>query len=1115
MSLRDVDIKIDYTGRGRDILDHFLLPTLEQSSEYDRITSFFTSESLVAIAEGLEALWRRGGRMRLVLGIHDVPFDLAQAAIDSDDSVAEAIAAVRSRLIAELATISDELAVDRLTTIAWMMQDGLLEVRVAAPSVISDERTGLFHNKALIFRDESGGSIAAVGSPNETGSGLGANFEHLTVFTSWDQPAYTEAQEQFFERLWNDDHVDVTVRPLDVTFAAEILDALPSRDRIATTDRPGGLQLKHLLRAAAEMPSLAVVSGRHAALFPHQERAFIDALSRWPVRVMLADEVGLGKTFEAGAVLDYLLRHTATEKALILVPKAVMHQWQAELHEHFGINAWVYESSRRTYFSFDGQARLVTDERMPYGANAPDVTIMSAQFARGTRKKGNVFPDGSMVPDVLVVDEAHAARVRPDLSGDEKPTLMWRLLAELMPRIPHVVFATATPMQVHWREYHALLELLGLPEVWEDTANYEASLSLVIEEGVPTLHGAQRASDLLIGTWQEMRPLGCALDPEERAFLGKLTAPKMDATARALLAQDDWPVCKRLLTKLHPARYLTVRNTRTALEAVGYSFPERNLEAPALSMPSDVVTFYAHVEEYLEKVYFDLERELYPDKKFKIGFVKCSYQQRLASSLEACHLSLGRRRERVRVVLEHENYAGLATGLLDELEDSDLFDDDTLPSALESVTNTDAITERVLHAARIEGQYLDGLLQSLERILDGVSDPKMTHAISLCRTHLEAADKILIFSRYTDTLDSVISAYRDAGGAGELTPYGIYTGKKAEIDMGMGPEPSTRREIRRALERGLIRVVFCSDAASEGLNLQSARVLINVDVPWNPARLEQRIGRIDRLGQRASSVDIYNLWYPDSIEARMYKRLSERKDLYELAVGEFPEVVSAAIRAELSTKYGTRMSVAEPVTELQRLRGDVQVSALRQLWIRDASGDTVARRFRLQLGELASAGAVAAGGSVLDGSREVTLEVGQEQVRYSLEPGDESVISLSHDAMRWVGDLPVRSLPEGLTVLCAGGDPVVFSRAVDDELVVVPSMDVPTLLRTATGPDVFQGIEWPASIYRGSVDAAPWMPDTSKLTVPVHLEGPLPTAPDFTLENLDMMRVSELEDRCE
>ena len=211
-------------------------------------------------------------------------------------------------------------------------------------------------------------------------------------------------------------------------------------------------------------------------------------------------------------------------------------------------------------------------------------------------------------------------------------------------------------------------------------------------------------------------------------------------------------------------------------------------------------------------------------------------------------------------------------------------------------------------------------------------------------------------------------------------PYGVYTGQTAAMDLGVGPQRSTRGEIRRALEQGAIRIVFCSDAASEGVNLQSARTLINVDVPWNPARLEQRIGRIARLGQKASSVDVYNLWYPDSIEAKMYKRLIERKDLYELAVGEFPEVISAAIRADVSSRFGGQTTASDPLAQLQRLRNDMQVNALRKLWARDSTGDTLAHKFRAGLAALAVASVLGEHGRVHESADRTDLEVEGEIV---------------------------------------------------------------------------------------------------------------------------------------
>jgi len=506
MGFRELDIEIDYTGRGAEILKRFVLPLLDRSAHYDRVTSFFTTDSLLAIAEGLDALRMHRGRMRLVLGLHDVPPDLALAASAADDPVGALIDGVRARIVSEIATIRDELSTHRLATIAWMLTDGLLEVRVAAPRSISPGPPGLFHNKAFIFTDPDGAVVAGVGSPNETGAGLGNNIEHLTVFTSWEQPRYADAQVRFFEDLWEGRRDDVAVRELDASFACEILDAIP----VVSGDAPvlAGPQprVQELIDIAARMAPLTLVSGNHAALYPHQERAVLDALSRWPVRVLLADEVGLGKTFEAGAVLNYLLTHTSARRALVLAPKAVVYQWQAELAEHFGLEAWVFDSGRRAYLSPDDRVQLLGLDEPILGPSSPDLVIMSAQYARGTRKGGHIGGDATCLPDVLLVDEAHAARVRPDLDGSERPTLMWRLLDDLMKRVPHVVFATATPMQVHWREYHALLQLLGLPKAWASPPAYERSLRMISEDAAPTLQDAEEAAKFICATVSERCP---------------------------------------------------------------------------------------------------------------------------------------------------------------------------------------------------------------------------------------------------------------------------------------------------------------------------------------------------------------------------------------------------------------------------------------------------------------------------------------------------------------------------------------------------------------------------------------------------------------------------------
>lgn len=148
---------------------------------------------------------------------------------------------------------------------------------------------------------------------------------------------------------------------------------------------------------------------------------------------------------------------------------------------------------------------------------------------------------------------------------------------------------------------------------------------------------------------------------------------------------------------------------------------------------------------------------------------------------------------------------------------------------------------------------------------------------------------------------------------------------------------------------GNIKLVFCSDAASEGLNLQAARVLINVDVPWTPARLEQRIGRIARLGQKADQVDVYNVWYPHSVEAKMYTRIQQRLKTANLAVGDFPEVIAKEIRMSL-------LHDDEPVdsglNQLKQIRNSYQTKALEILWTNTKEKVTISECIRNDLVKL-------------------------------------------------------------------------------------------------------------------------------------------------------------------
>ena len=773
------------------------------------------------------------------------------------------------------------------------------------------------------------------------------------VACSWQGEGPVSSQEAFFEGLWAGTCPDAVVRDVDAGLAREILEQLGPEYAKPSAKKAIPMAVSELLATAAEMPSNFFVSGAIPALYQHQERAVIDALSRWPVRVLLADEVGLGKTFEAAAVMAFLVRFCGVEKALILTPKAVLKQWQEELHEHFGIEAWLFDSSAKCYVAPDGRIKKIGSAN-PIGDKAPGIALMSAQYARGSGKQKSVFERaGAILPDLLVLDEAHAARVSTDLGGSPKATRLYNALENVAGKIPHVVLATATPMQKDAAEYHAILKVLGLPNALKKSRQYLTSLNLIASDGLPSTADAYTAGKILRSTAAMMRPSLDELEGDERAALAGLL--EMPEEAERFEVSDyvgeNWHVLKKTLVKLHPAHLLTVRNTRRSLEQVGYSFPKRNLVAEAIPDSADVQLFYMEVEDYIANRYFSVERALHPDKEMSVGFVRVSYQQRLASSLHSCEESVRRRFEKLKALKDaldaHPSSIADIGGLtgvsdLDELElDEDSSRGGELTEILGSVGD-DVDLDDLLHATTLEMTELATLLKKARRLLDELGDLKLSQAIRIAERHLEVGDKVLLFSRYTDTVDALTSLF--ARHCGDGVPFGVYIGQKSVRVVGSTETPVTKSQMKKGLESGDIPIVFCSDAASEGLNLQAARVLINVDVPWTPARLEQRIGRVARLGQRAPEVEIYNLWYPNSVEAKMYARIQSRLDETNIAVGEFPEVVAEKILDSIVAGGDE-----DGVYEFQEIRGSVQARALSSLWSDRDPSKTTSRMIREKL----------------------------------------------------------------------------------------------------------------------------------------------------------------------
>lgn len=1076
MGLRDLDIKASYAGKGSDILKRFVLPSIDACIRYDRVTSFYTLESLLAISQGIDSLYRKNGKMRLIIGIHSFPGEFLDA-VTRKKHLERQISEIRKNLISGIETIRDSLIKQQLATLAWMIEDNLLEVKTA--DVIGE---GIFHPKTLILADENGDKIVAIGSPNETNSGLGGNFEQVMVAKSWEQSDSVAVQEEFFNSLWNNKLDDAITIDVTEDTADIIKRGLGSYYKTLKSKRP---QKVNLIEMSSSMISNFFVSGDIPALYVHQERAVIDALSRWPVRVLFSDEVGLGKTFEVAATMSFMVKYCGVKRVLILTPKSVLTQWQDELQEHFKLNVWRYDSGNKSYVDAYGHTRYVGSKN-PIGKDSPDIVLMSAQYARGSGKNGGIFSrEGACLPELLILDEAHSARVSKDISGSTKKTQVYSMLEEVSKKIPHIILATATPMQKEPGEYHSMLKLLGLSKVWQKNPVYMKSLDLIGCSELPGLSDLNIAAKMLIDTVETMRPSTERLNNKQAQILSQLLNKKNeDATIVTDFIRDNWSIVRQLLVLLHPAHLLTVRNTRRSLTEKGYKFPIRKLTPISIPNSMEIEMFYYKVNNYLSDKCFSIEEILFPDRKISIGFVRVSYQQRVASSVYSCKKSLERRLDKINSLKSNlERYLSSTRKDqeypigFDDIEIDELLEegyDDTFEVDLSKVDKS-----ALRNAIEIESTSITPILKRANILLENRKDLKINESINLARKSLEGKDKVLVFSRYTDTVDALLSEF-DYQGLNKKYKYGLYTGAKSCFVFDGKEQQCDKNDLKRALFSGDIKIVFCSDAASEGLNLQAARILINVDVPWTPARLEQRIGRIARLGQTAEEVVVYNVWYPNSIEARMYHRIQKRLENSNLAIGEFPDVVAKKIRkAIMNGEDDENLGL----NELLEIRNSKQVAALEELWSLVSNGSE-SELFRERLLAICSKychivdnelGGIISVFETSDGARfSLTSKSGMPE-SVSLKAGIFDYISSNNETLKVVKDSNER--------------PMYFSIEKDGKKRMVRHSSIPkVILNEALNEDDY------------IIGYPPMLPNSKHLNLSYTIECPLNPPPEYWIK---------------
>ena len=350
-----------------------------------------------------------------------------------------------------------------------------------------------------------------------------------------------------------------------------------------------------------------------------------------------------------------------------------------------------------------------------------------------------------------------------------------------------------------------------------------------------------------------------------------------------------------------PIRYLVSRHTRALLrryfEAGMLAAPiaERRVEDRLIAMTADERGLYEAVEDYIASTW----NQASADERSAVGFVMTIYRRRLASSFRALRATL----ERHLDAIGSRERAARLTGL-----DEDAPDDETADEALDAeeiaelerralAAEERADVERLL--ARIRGLPPDSKLAALKEALAALREAGYGQA--------------MVFTQYTDTMDFLRDELRK-GGERRLM---CFSGRGGEVPAGGGGGVGGggsgsgggggsgggvwrgigRDDAKRRFRLGEADVLLCTDAAAEGLNFQFCGALVNYDLPWNPMRVEQRIGRLDRLGQEHPVIRVVNLHYEGTVETDVYRALRERIGLFESVVGRLQPILSRLPRA--------------------------------------------------------------------------------------------------------------------------------------------------------------------------------------------------------------------------
>ena len=551
-------------------------------------------------------------------------------------------------------------------------------------------------------------------------------------------------------------------------------------------------------------PMMAVHTSNVEPL-PHQITAVYESmLPRQPLRYVLADDPGAGKTIMAGLFIRELLMRADAKRVLIVAPGSLVEQWQDEMFEKFGLT-----------FSLFSREQV---EQSRSGNPFDDIDLLVARVDQLARAEDLQEKLRLSHWDLVVVDEAH--KLSASYFGNKVNKTKRFQLGELLGSITrHFLLMTATPHNGKEEDFQLFMSLLD--------------------------------ADRFYGKFRD-------------------GAHKVDVTdlMRRMVKED---LLKFDGTPLFPERRAYTCNYKLS-----------DLEA----------ALYAAVTDYVKTEFARADQLADGGRKGTVGFALTSLQRRLASSPEAIYQSLKRRRNKLKRRVEEEKLGQRGKSLAETLvgtgtngvpddiwESADALSPDDYENFEETVVDQ-ATAAQTIQELEAEIIILEGLEEQARKVVHSGQDRKWDELSRLLQDTPEMHDslgrqrKLIIFTEHRDTLNYLATKIR-----------GLIGSEEAVVMIHGGVKREERRKVQELFRNDpTARVLVATDAAGEGVNLQNANLMVNYDLPWNPNRLEQRFGRIHRIGQ-TEVCHLWNMVASETREGDVFQRLFEKLEVERDALG--------------------------------------------------------------------------------------------------------------------------------------------------------------------------------------------------------------------------------------